>query len=72
MRQRHRRILSGEIEHAAWEGQRRQLDGTPLRLRFSAWRIDWDMASPPEQLVVSDETVSTTLRTCSTRPPTTI
>ena len=55
VRERHRRILSGEIEHATWEGRRHRPDGTPLQLRFGAWRIDWD-GEPAEQLVVSDET----------------
>ncbi|MBP6778279.1 MAG: EAL domain-containing protein [Piscinibacter sp.] len=55
VRERHRRILSGEVEHATWEGRRHRPDGTPLQLRFGAWRIDWD-GEPAEQLVVSDET----------------
>lgn len=54
-RERHRAILAGEIAHAAWEGQRQRLDGTPIHLRFSAWRIDWD-GEPAEQVVVSDIT----------------
>ncbi|MBK6862252.1 MAG: EAL domain-containing protein [Ideonella sp.] len=55
VRERHRRIVSGEIEHASWEGRRHRPDGTPLQLRFGAWRIDWD-GEPAEQLVVTDET----------------
>lgn len=54
-RERHRRIVSGEVDRAEWEGERFRADGTPLRLRFSAWRIDWD-GKPAEQVVVSDET----------------
>jgi diguanylate cyclase (GGDEF)-like protein/PAS domain S-box-containing protein len=55
VRERHRRILAGEVEHETWEGRRHRPDGTPLQLRFGAWRIDWD-GEPAEQLVVSDET----------------
>ena len=55
VRERHRRILSGDIEYAVWEGRRHRPDGTPLHLRFGAWRIDWD-GQPAEQLVISDET----------------
>jgi diguanylate cyclase (GGDEF)-like protein/PAS domain S-box-containing protein len=54
-RERHRAIVAGEIEHVEWEADRRRFDGSPLRLRFSAWRIDWDGA-PAEQIVVSDIT----------------
>ncbi len=54
-RERHRRIVSGELEHVEWEGHRFRPDGTPLRLRFRAWRIDWD-GEPAEQAVVSDDT----------------
>jgi len=56
-RERHRAIIAGEIDHAEWEADRRRLDGTPLRLRFSAWRVDWD-GQPAEQIVVSDITVA--------------
>ena len=55
VRERHRRLLAGEIEHASWEGRRHRPDGTPLHLRFGAWRIDWD-GEPAEQLVITDET----------------
>jgi diguanylate cyclase (GGDEF)-like protein/PAS domain S-box-containing protein len=62
-RERHRRILAGELAHAEWEGQRYRPDGTPLRLRFSAWRTDWN-GEPAEQAVVSDDTAHhDTLRT---------
>jgi len=54
-RERHRRIVDGEIQHVEWEGHRFRPDGTPLRLRFRAWRIDWDGA-PAEQSVVTDDT----------------
>ena len=54
-RERHRRIVSGELDHVEWEGHRHRLDGTPLRLRFRAWKIDWD-GEPAEQAVVSDDT----------------
>jgi diguanylate cyclase (GGDEF)-like protein/PAS domain S-box-containing protein len=55
-RERHRRIVAGEVAQADWEGQRFRFDGTPIRLRFSAWRIEWD-GEPAEQVVVTDETV---------------
>lgn len=54
-RERHRRIVAGLDERLSWEGRRFRADGTPLHLRFSAWRIDWDGA-PAEQVVVTDET----------------
>lgn len=56
-RERHRAILAGEIDYVEWEADRRHFDGRPLRLRFSAWRIDWD-GEPAEQIVVSDITVA--------------
>ena len=54
-RERHRQLIAGEIEQARWSGQRFRFDGLPIRLRFSAWRVDWD-GQPAEQVVVSDET----------------
>jgi diguanylate cyclase (GGDEF)-like protein len=54
-RTRHRQLLSGELKQADWSGERFRFDGTPIRLRFSAWRVDWD-GEAAEQLVVSDET----------------
>lgn len=54
-RERHRQLIAGEIEQANWSGQRFRFDGTPIRLRFSAWRVDWDGQSA-EQVVISDET----------------
>ena len=54
-RERHRRLMSGEVDHEEWEADRQRVDGKPLRLRFSAWRVDWDGA-PAEQIVVSDIT----------------
>jgi PAS domain S-box-containing protein len=54
-RERHRAIISGELPHAEWEADRQRVDGVPLRLRFSAWRVDWD-GQPAEQIVVSDIT----------------
>lgn len=54
-RERHRQLVEGEVEQFNWSGQRFRFDGTPIRLRFSAWRIDWD-GRPAEQLVISDET----------------
>jgi diguanylate cyclase (GGDEF)-like protein/PAS domain S-box-containing protein len=54
-RLRHRQIISGELAQANWDGLRFRFDGTPIRLRFSAWRIDWD-GKPAEQVVVTDET----------------
>jgi diguanylate cyclase (GGDEF)-like protein/PAS domain S-box-containing protein len=55
-RERHRQVIIGELPQANWDGQRRRVDGTPIRLRFTAWRIDWD-GVPAEQVVVTDETV---------------
>lgn len=52
-RERHRALMAGELEHAEWEADRLRIDGKALRLRFSAWRVDWDGA-PAEQIVVSD------------------
>lgn len=54
-RERHRALMSGELSHAEWEADRRRMDGTPLRLRFSAWRVDWN-GEPAEQIVVTDIT----------------
>ncbi len=54
-RLRHRQIISGELAQANWGGLRYRFDGTPIRLRFTAWRIDWD-GKPAEQVVVTDET----------------
>jgi len=54
-RERHRRIVSGELAEDHWEGERRAFDGRVLRLRFSAWRVDWD-GEPAEQIVVTDDT----------------
>jgi len=54
-RERHRQLISGELPQANWAGLRYRFDGTPIQLRFSAWRIDWD-GEPAEQLVVTDET----------------
>jgi len=54
-RERHRQIVSGELAQANWDGLRYRFDGTPIHLRFSAWRVDWD-GKPAEQVVVTDET----------------
>ncbi|MFT3663786.1 putative bifunctional diguanylate cyclase/phosphodiesterase [Piscinibacter sp.] len=54
-RERHRRLIAGETEREDWSGQRFRFDGTPIRLRFSAWRVDWDGESA-EQVIVTDET----------------
>jgi len=54
-RDRHRKIIAGELTQASWQGLRYRFDGTPIQLRFSAWRIDWD-GRPAEQVVVTDET----------------
>jgi diguanylate cyclase (GGDEF)-like protein/PAS domain S-box-containing protein len=55
-RERHRQVIEGEIPQASWDGVRVRADGTPIQLRFTAWRIDWD-GQPAEQVVVTDETV---------------
>ena len=55
-RERHRQVVDGEIPQANWDGVRVRADGTPIQLRFTAWRIDWD-GLPAEQVVVTDETV---------------
>ena len=54
-RERHRRIVSGELLEDHWEGERRSFDGRQLHLRFSAWKVEWDGA-PAEQVVVTDDT----------------
>ncbi len=54
-RERHRQIIAGEVAQVNWEGVRYRFDGTPIQLRFSAWRIDWD-GGPAEQVVVTDQT----------------
>jgi len=54
-RERHRRIVSGEIAQDHWEGERIAFDGRKLHLRFSAWRVEWD-GQPAEQIVVTDDT----------------
>ena len=55
-RERHRRLVAGESEREDWSGLRFRFDGTPIRLRFSAWRVDWD-GGAAEQVIVTDETV---------------
>ena len=50
-----RRIRTGESETDTWEGRRRRTDGTPLFLRFSAWRTEWE-GRPAVQEVITDET----------------
>jgi diguanylate cyclase (GGDEF)-like protein/PAS domain S-box-containing protein len=54
-RERHQQLVAGELAQVSWSGQRYRFDGTPIRLRFTAWRIDWD-GHPAEQVVVTDET----------------
>ena len=54
-RERHRRIVGGEIAQDHWQGERRAFDGRRLHLRFSAWRVEWD-GRPAEQIVVTDDT----------------
>ena len=54
-RERHRRILSGELAQDHWLGERTAFDGRKLHLRFSAWRVEWD-GQPAEQVVVTDDT----------------
>jgi len=54
-RERHRQIIAGDLVQANWDGLRYRFDGTPIHLRFTAWRIDWD-GVPAEQVVVTDET----------------
>jgi diguanylate cyclase (GGDEF)-like protein/PAS domain S-box-containing protein len=54
-RERHRRIVSGELAEDHWEGERRGFDGRRLKLRFSSWKVDWD-GVPAEQIVVTDDT----------------
>jgi len=41
-RERHRRIVCGELAEDHWEGERRGFDGRRLKLRFSSWKVDWD------------------------------
>ncbi len=55
-RERHRRLVAGESEREDWSGLRYRFDGTPIRLRFSAWRVEWD-GGAAEQVIVTDETV---------------
>jgi diguanylate cyclase (GGDEF)-like protein/PAS domain S-box-containing protein len=52
---RHHAIVTGELDHALWEGERVRRDGRHLYLRFAAWRIEWD-GKPAEQVVVIDDT----------------
>lgn len=54
-RERHRRIVDGEVAQDHWEGERYSFDGRKLRLRFSAWRVEWN-GQPAEQVVVTDDT----------------
>jgi len=54
-RERHRKLISGELAEDHWEGERRSFDGRRLHLRFSSWRVDWD-GVPAEQIVVTDDT----------------
>ncbi len=54
-RERHRRIVNGEIAQDHWQGERTGFDGRKLHLRFSAWKVDWD-GRPAEQIVVTDDT----------------
>ena len=55
-RERHRRLVGGELIEDHWEGERTGFDGRRLRLRFSACRVEWD-GEPAEQIVVTDDTV---------------
>ena len=48
-------VLDGTREYAAWEGLRRRMDGTPLRLRFAIWRTQWE-GQPALQTVITDDT----------------
>lgn len=52
---RRRQLASGEAPSLSWVQSWRLRDGTPLRLRLSAWRVDWH-GRPAEQIVISDET----------------
>jgi diguanylate cyclase (GGDEF)-like protein/PAS domain S-box-containing protein len=54
-RERHRKLISGELGEDHWEGERRGFDGRRLHLRFSSWRVDWD-GVPAEQIVITDDT----------------
>ncbi len=54
-RERHRRIVNGELAQDHWQAQRTAFDGRRLHLRFSAWKVDWD-GRPAEQIVVTDVT----------------
>lgn len=55
VRERHPKIINGEIVQDHWDGERYAFDGCTLRLRFSAWRVEWD-GQPAEQVVVTDDT----------------
>lgn len=54
-RERHHQLVSGALAQANWDGVRYRFDGTPIHLRFTSWRVDWD-GTPAEQVVVTDET----------------
>lgn len=50
-----RQVLAGELPQVCFEGVRRRRDGTPLRLRFTIWRIEWN-GQHALQTVITDDT----------------
>ena len=50
-----RQIECGEADEVDWEGLRQRRDGTPMWLRFTAWRTLWD-DQPATQILVTDQT----------------
>lgn len=53
--ERTRRIMAGQVAQESWEGERVSMDGRRLKLRFSAWQVDWD-GQTAMQMVVTDDT----------------
>ena len=52
---RHRAVLDGSLSHAQWQGRRERVDGSPMQLQFSSWRVIWE-GQPAEHVVISDDT----------------
>ena len=60
-RERHRRLVAGESERGTGRACATASTARRIRLRFSAWRVDWD-GGADEQVIVTDGP-------CSTTPP---
>ncbi|APW40656.1 hypothetical protein RD110_12395 [Rhodoferax koreense] len=55
LRHHMRQLQNGEVDEIDWEGVRVRRDGTPMWLRFTAWRTLWD-ERPATQILVTNQT----------------